>query len=392
MNIADFRIPPFLETILERNKITTFTEVQLKSIPLILEGTPAIIALAPTGSGKTLAYLLPLLVHLDKDPASKALIVLPTRDLAIQVSNVVKEYLPRAHASTLLIGGTSLSLDFRTLARNPQIIIGTPGRVVHHIQALKKLNVKYLVLDEVDRLLDIGFKKQYDVLMDTYPLSNKVFFSATLSMQLKQRISKSTLNPVIVDVGNAEHIKPTITEEFRNAQENQKFKILKETLPKYVSTVVFVNSNSKSRQITEKLQKEGVASISYTSNCTVNKRRKLLEAFTKGHVTCMVATDIAARGIDFNDLKLVVNYDVPFAPSDYIHRIGRTGRASGHGNSLTLVSRSQQKYAKNINNFRSTNTQIIQRPPSRARSFPRSGSRDISRSNGYRSSRPFKRF
>jgi len=392
MNITDFNFPPFLQSVLERNKITTFTDVQLKAIPLLLEGTPAIIALAPTGSGKTLAYLLPLLVHLDKDPASKVLIVLPTRDLAIQVSKVVKEYLPRAHTSTLLIGGTPLSMDFKTLARNPQIIIGTPGRVVHHIQALKKLNIKYLVLDEVDRLLDVGFKKQYDILMDTYPSSNKIFFSATLSAQLNQKISKSSLNPVIVNVCNTEHVKTNITEEFRNVQESQKFKILKETLPQYASTVIFVNSKFKSRQIAEKLQKEGVAAISYTSNCTVNKRRKLLEDFTKGQITCMVATDIAARGIDFKDLNLVVNYDVPFVPSDYVHRIGRTGRASGLGNALTLVSRSQQKYAKNINNFRSTNTQVIQRPPSRARSFPRNSSRDGSRSNSYRSSRPFKRF
>lgn len=354
----------FIQTKLKQYKITFFTEVQQSVIPLFLESTESFIALAPTGSGKTLSYILPVLNYIQNHPDTCVLIIAPTRDLALQIHDVVECYKPSDVFSMTTIGGTSLSRDLRNFSKRPNLIIGTPGRLLHHLNAsnLKHFNISHLVIDEIDRLLQDGFKREYDLIMQVYPTSRKAFFSATLSQKLKSKILSSikpSLN--ILDHCTLKHQCNTIKEQFINvSDEQQKYFRLLDQLRNVNSTVIFTNSKSRAKSLFKKLISSGIKSFVYTSDSSGSQRKRALTSFNATPGSCLVATDIASRGLDFKSLNLVVNYHVPYVPSAYIHRIGRTGRAFNNGKAITLVMPSQRKFAKNIDTFRCTNKQIIE--------------------------------
>lgn len=367
-DIASSELHAVLKAALLKQKYIQFTDVQSQVIPLICSNKASVLALAPTGSGKTIAYVAPLLDALIKDPSRKFVIVLPTRDLAFQVHEIVKIYCEGlGFSSAALVGGIPVSKDYLALKKNPSFVIGTPGRMHFHLQALKKLSADTLVFDEVDRLLDSGFKKEYKALSDAHAHSRKIFFSATMPVQLKEIIaSKSDSKLQVVDIVKLNHQKDSIAEEFIDVQSvEEKFSILKQRLKTVNSTVVFVNSKRAAKLLSGFICKNGHKAVVYSSNRSINQRRKILADFSSGQIDVIVATDIASRGLDFKDLDLVVNYQVPFVPSDYVHRIGRTGRASSSGRAITLISKAQLKYAKNIDTFKTTNKQILEPRPFR---------------------------
>ena len=251
------QFPDFLKESLSRKGISTFTEIQNKVIPLALTKVPFAVALAPTGSGKTLSYLLPLLVHLFNQPKESALIVLPTRDLAIQVYNVLSDYRFKGLSCGLLIGGRSTLKDRQKFYnRGPRCLVGTPGRLVANIQNLRSMNINYLVFDEVDRLLDVGFKKEYDAIVNVCSSSKKLFFSATLSVALRQKLNLDPQPPVIVDITSPLHQKKSIEETFIKVEGGEKFNQLLRLISdsNIKSALVFVNTKAQSRFLVKKLE------------------------------------------------------------------------------------------------------------------------------------------
>lgn len=360
MNLPFSELSLTLQSKLNANGISSFTPIQTQVIPAFLNSFDSLVALAPTGSGKTLSYVLPLLDYISKNPASSSLIVLPTRDLALQVLSVVNLYKSSSVYSVSVIGGTSIAQDIRNLSRVPNLIIGTPGRLIYHLNRLKGFNITHLIMDEVDRLLDQGFKKDYDTFIRCCTSARKVFFSATLSNKLSLKLAQQpNLKPRIIDCTLSYHEKDSIEQSFVNYQVLQKYNALCELLKSSSSSVVFMNSKAGVNTLSKKLASSGFTVFSYTSNQSVSRRAKVLSSFNHSPGSCLVATDIAARGIDFKSLDLVVNYQVPFTPSNYVHRIGRTGRAFNFGKAITFVSKAQQKYVRNIQKFKTTNQQIL---------------------------------
>lgn len=365
-DIGSSQLHATINSVLLEQDYVKFTEIQSKVIPLICSDSTSVLALAPTGSGKTIAYVAPLLNALIEDPSRKFVIVLPTRDLALQVHTVVKTYCATlGFTSAVFVGGSSVYKDYHNLKRKLNFIIGTPGRLIFHLQSLKKLAADTLVLDEVDRLLDIGFKKEYDLLLSVHSHSRKIFFSATMPKQLKDLVAGSSGTKLqLVDATKVGHKKDSIVEEFINVQSNsQKFPMLIQKLKTVSSTVVFVNSRKTAKSLSKRIVESGFKSVVYSSDRSVNQRKRILEDFSSARTDVIVATDIAARGLDFKNLNLVVNYQVPFVPSDYVHRIGRTGRANCSGKTVMFISKDQFKYAKNIDTFKTTNQQILEPRP-----------------------------
>lgn len=358
-DISFSEISSGLKLDLQSQNIFEYTEIQEKVIPFLLSTSSSVLALAPTGSGKTLAYLLPILTELERNSSYRSLIVLPTRDLAIQVYKIASSYCEKlGYSSALLVGGTSVIQNVRSLEKNPRLIIGTPGRIIFHLGYLKKISISALVLDEADRLLGEDFKKECKVFMQTCASSRKIFFSATMPEALKVFVSRFMLE--VIDISKPKHESNLISEAFIEVQESQKFSVLVKHLSHKATVLVFVNSKYFAESLSKKVNHLGFKASAFSSRHSVNKRKAILNQFNKAQGYCLVATDIAARGIDFKALDLVVNYHVPYTPSDYVHRIGRAGRAFTPGKALTLVSKDQQRYMKNIDSFRSTNRQIIE--------------------------------
>jgi len=352
-----------VKDILKQKKIFSLMEIQKKAIPIILSNKQNALFLAPTGSGKTLAYVLPILTLIERSQNVKVLVTLPTRDLAIQVHQVFREYIKALSLKTaLLIGGTRIEGDFKNLKNEPKVIIGTPGRLLAHFESLKKMNFNLLVFDQVDRLLDIGFKKESKKIQSLICNGGKkIFFSATLSNEVKENLAVGSVQgPKLIDICSLYHENFKIQQSFLEVKDTAKYPSLVKNLKNSQSTVVFVNSKYRAIKLSKALTKDGFTAFSYTSRDSTNQRKKKSAQFKNTPNSCLVATDIAARGIDFKNLNLVLNYEVPFVPSDYIHRIGRTGRAFASGKAVTLYTKAEKKLLKNIQTFKKTNQQIFE--------------------------------
>ena len=243
-----------LQSKLTQFNVKEFTKFQENVFSLFLKSTASFLALAPTGSGKTLSYLLPLITEeeiTEENVDTTTLIILPTRDLACQVYNEFKKYLTETISLTLIIGGRSVEKDIKNLSKIPKFIIGTPGRLFFHEKTLKKLHIKHLVLDEVDRLYDVGFKKEIAFFMERYSYSRKMLFSATFSKQIKKQLLKNDFNPVIIDTCDKNHEKISIKELFLQLEEKQKFFKLLELLKTSVASIIFLNSKAQVKKLTK---------------------------------------------------------------------------------------------------------------------------------------------
>lgn len=341
LNIA----PKILE-ILNRLKFSEPTPIQSQSIPHALEGKD-IMGIAQTGTGKTLAFGIPMIQRLAINKG-KGLVILPTRELAIQVeASLHKIGMPLGLKTSVLIGGENMNRQIRQLRMNPHIIIATPGRLIDHLEQrtvhLDRVNI--LVLDEADRMLDMGFAPQINKILQSVPkVRQTLLFSATMPQEITNIANSYMKLPIRVELVPQGTAASTVTQELFFVNREFKMALLENILNEYKgSALVFSRTKFGAKKIAHVLRDRGFTSTEIHSNRSLNQRIEALEGFKLGRYRVMVATDIAARGIDVTGIELVVNYDLPEQASDYVHRIGRTGRAglSGHAISFATV---EQKY------------------------------------------------
>jgi ATP-dependent RNA helicase RhlE len=339
------------------------TPIQSLAIGPALAGKD-IIGCAQTGTGKTAAFVLPMLHRLAEGEAShgrvrhpRALVLTPTRELAQQVQASVTKYGRNLTLSAVCIyGGASMDAQLKHLRRGADIIVATPGRLLDHIQqkTVDLSQIQVLVLDEADRMLDMGFIHDVKKIIAKTPSSRQtLLFSATLSGEINELAGGILRDPHTVEAGERTNPAETITQHFYAVPRESKTALLLHALEaeRMDSVLVFSRTKHGADKICRRLERSGISSVAIHSNRTQAQRERALEGFKRGKFRVLVATDIAARGIDVTGISHVVNFDVPLYAEDYIHRIGRTGRAGAAGDAITLVSRDEQQYFKRIEHF-----------------------------------------
>lgn len=336
------------------------TEIQQKAIPAALAGND-ILGCAPTGTGKTAAFVLPMLHHLSMANAKKvkprtphALVLTPTRELAQQIEDAVKEYGKFVGLRALSIyGGTSFNRQLDSLNKGVDIVIATPGRLIDHLEqrTITLDQVSILVLDEADRMYDMGFihavKK---IIALTARERQTMLFSATMSNEIRNLVANIQKNPFKVEVGQTNSPVDLVTQHFYACSQPSKMDLLLHVLQNETTERVLVFSRTKhgADRIVRKLDRSSVRCAAIHAGLSQSQRQQALNAFKKNEVPVLVATDIAARGIDVENISHVVNFDTPAFAEDYIHRIGRTGRALSTGTAFTFVSREEEPYVRRI--------------------------------------------
>lgn len=340
-SFSTFALPSFLENSLKRLGISTPTPIQEKAIPEGLKGLD-ILASAQTGTGKTMAYLLPLITNLMKDPQSKALILAPTRELAAQIQEEVRSLASGQIGSVLLIGGAPMMKQISHLKRNPRLIIGTPGRINDHLnrKTLRLHETSFLVLDEVDRMLDMGFSEALKTIMPHLAKERQTFmFSATMAEDIKKLSLTYLKNPQLITIGSTREPVLKIKQETRHMTANEKFPSLLEELgSREGSVIIFVKTKHGADRLATKLSQQKHLASAIHGDLKQRKRDSVIQDFRKLKTRIMVATDVAARGLDIPHIMHVINYDLPQCPEDYIHRVGRTGRAGMEGFALSFIA------------------------------------------------------
>ena len=328
LKFADFKTP---------------TPIQSQSIPLSLTGKD-ILGTAQTGTGKTLAFTIPMINKLIKDKNAMALIICPTRELASQVMQTVTKLNSKEINinSALLIGGESMQKQLRQLTKRTRIIVGTPGRINDHIErkSLKLYKVTYLVLDETDRMLDMGFTPQIELILRHIPKSHQtLLFSATLPNDILKISEKYLKNPERVSIGSVSTpIEKIKQETFQITPDKKYHELINQLVERSGSILVFVKTKHGADKIVKRLKYDGHSADAIHGNLRQSKRDRVIKGFRSGKSRILVATDVAARGLDIPLIQHVINYDLPQVPEDYIHRIGRTGRAGKEGSAMTFLT------------------------------------------------------
>jgi ATP-dependent RNA helicase RhlE len=344
-------IAPGLLKNLDKLKFTVPTPIQLRAIPIALEGRD-LMGIAQTGTGKTLAFAVPMLQRLAQKPG-RALILLPTRELALQVNEVYQQFRHSQHIDTaVLIGGASMNLQLQQLRRNPHVIIATPGRLIDHLdQGTVRLNtVHTLVLDEADRMLDMGFMPQIERILQEVPSDRQtMLFSATMPEQIVHIAKNYMKLPVRTEITPSGTTVNLVTQELYIVAKDDKKKLLAKLLRQYTGTVLlFTRTRRGANLITRDIIRMGHRAAEIHSDRSLKQRREALDGFKSGRYRILVATDIASRGIDVQRIELVINYDLPDEPENYVHRIGRTARAGHTGRAITLAMPDQGYDLKQI--------------------------------------------
>ena len=342
---SDFALDAKLQANLAAKGFVTPSPIQDQTIPSALSGRD-IIGIASTGTGKTAAFALPTLQKLMTEPTSAALIVAPTRELAQQIETECK-LLGRGSGlfATLLIGGTSMTNQLRDLQHKPRVIIGTPGRIKDHLQrgTLSLKNVNVVILDEVDRMLDMGFINDVtDILSQASVERQSMFFSATLDAKVRNLIHSFSKDPVVVSIAASTSSDNVHQDVVRFSGNTDRLEKLHDILLKdNVSKVILFDETQRSvERLSNELVARGFKADAIHGGKSQGQRQRALDKFKRNDIKILVATDVAARGIDVADITHVVNYTVPQSYDDYIHRIGRAGRAGQVGYALTFVSHS----------------------------------------------------
>lgn len=334
-------IEPRILDVLSRAGFKTPTSIQHKAIPIAVQGKD-IIGIAQTGTGKTLAFSIPLLQQLLKSGKGKGLIILPTRELAIQINETIQK-IGRSFGirTAVLIGGSSMYQQVREIRATPHVIIGTPGRINDHIEQriLNLSDVSILVLDEADRMFDMGFAPQIIKILQSVPKDRQtMLFSATMPDGIVKIATNHMKLPVRVEIARAGTTAEKVEHELFFVKKDQKIALLKKLLEEYKGSVlVFLRVKHSARKICNELRDIGITSAEIHSNRSLGQRREALDGFKIGRYRVLVATDIASRGIDVKNIELVVNFDLPENAEDYVHRIGRTGRAGTTGRAISFV-------------------------------------------------------
>ncbi len=350
MSFSSLGLSPRVCTPLARLGYATPTPVQSQSIPIVLEGRD-MLARAQTGTGKTAAFALPmidrLLVHNPRQAQSRqprGLVLVPTRELALQVHKAIDTYGSLARLRTVAIfGGVPMRAQTQALQRGTDIVVATPGRLIDHMEhrTVDLSAVEILTLDEADRMLDMGFLPALRRVLAALPQARQtLLFSATLSEDVVRLSSAFTREPVRVDVTDGRVVAPTVTHRIHPVADSRKPDLLTHVLTQAPigQALVFCKTKHGSNRVGKRLERAGVKAAVIHGNKSQGARNRALGDFKAGRVTVLVATDIAARGLDIAQLPLVVNYDLPLVAADYIHRIGRTGRAGLAGRAVSLFS------------------------------------------------------
>lgn len=358
---------------------TAPTEIQSQAIPAAIEGRD-VIGCAQTGTGKTAAFVLPILNRLSheqatKNKAVKSLILTPTRELAIQIEEAIRGYGRFTHLRTLAVyGGVNIQSQLSTLRRGVDIVVATPGRLMDHMRrrSIDLVNIEVLVIDEADRMFDMGFINDVRRIISALPQKRQtMLFSATISPEVKSLASGILHSPKMIQIGQQRNPIATIKQHIYPVQKELKMDLLIHMLQdrQMDSVLVFSRTKHGADKISRRLERAGVQSIALHSDRTQGQRQRAMAGFKSGQYRVMVATDIAARGIDVEGISHVINFDVPGFPEDYIHRIGRTGRAEATGDAITFVSRDEAKHLHQIEKFIGRRFEM-ERCPNFARSQP----------------------
>jgi ATP-dependent RNA helicase DeaD len=342
-NFKLLKIEDSLKNSLEKMKFTKPTPIQGMAIPVALEGKD-VLGTAQTGTGKTLAFSIPLINKLILDKNAFALVMCPTRELATQVMAAIKSIISdKINIKTaLLIGGEAMQKQLRQLGNRSRIIVGTPGRINDHLKR-KSLNLsatKYLVLDETDRMLDMGFTPQIEMILKFVPKDHQtLLFSATLPQNIV-RISERYLNkPERISTGSTSVPIAKIKQETLQVfKENKYDELVDQFIARKGSILVFVKTKRGADKMVKRLKEEGHSADAIHGDLRQSKRDRVITSFRKGLKRILIATDVAARGLDIPLIQHVINYDLPQVPEDYVHRIGRTARAGTEGSALTFLT------------------------------------------------------
>ncbi|HLZ14520.1 MAG TPA: DEAD/DEAH box helicase [Candidatus Saccharimonadales bacterium] len=342
-SFLDFGMHDLLLANIARKGFMSPSPIQDQAIPLGLSGRD-VIGIANTGTGKTIAFAVPVLHRLLQEPESRALIIAPTRELAQQIEDECKAVGKGSGIyGTLLIGGANMNPQLRDLRANPQIVIGTPGRIRDHLErgSLKLDQFNMVVLDEVDRMLDMGFVEDVsDILGRLAPVRQSFFFSATLDKKVRDLIEFFSTDPETVSVKTGETTENVHQDIVCYEASSDKIERLHELLnkPEVTKAIIFDETQRSVERLSRELQGRGFKVDDIHGGKTQAQRQRALNRFKKDEVTILVATDVAARGIDVKDISHVINYSTPQTYDTYIHRIGRAGRAGNIGYALTFVT------------------------------------------------------
>ena len=342
------------------------THIQTNAIPPILQGKD-IIGQAQTGTGKTAAFGIPLLEKINPDIKKPQVIILcPTRELAVQVAEELKRLAKyKSNLYTLPVyGGQSIKRQIRTLKKGVQVIIGTPGRVMDHMRrgTLKLSNINYVVLDEADVMLDMGFVDDIETILKDIPKKRQtLFFSATIPKSILSLSKKYQRNSKFIKVAHEKLTVPGIDQYYYDIRRGNKLKVLTRLFDLYTPglSLVFCNTRKMVDELNIQLQARGYLSDALHGGLNQNQRDRVMEKFRNGVIEILVATDVAARGIDVEDIEVVFNYDVPQDTDYYVHRIGRTGRAGKSGKAITFIVGKDIYKLRDIQKY--TKTKVVRR-------------------------------
>ena len=351
MKFAEMNLKPHFVEALKRQDITEPTKVQSESIPILLGGKDLIVR-SKTGSGKTIAFLLPIMQQLQPE-GLQALILAPTRELALQTEKEIRK-LDKNVRSLTVYGGVSINPQMEKLAEGVQIVVGTPGRILDHLErgTIDFSELKFVILDEADRMLDMGFIEDVQRIMSATPKERQTaLFSATMPAEIVM-LSEDYMQPDVARVilEQDEITVKKIRQVCYGLDQREKINTLLKVLcrPEVQKVIIFCNTKSWADSLGRLLHKKGLPVASLHSALSQQRRNVVIQDFKAGKFGILVATDVAARGLHIDDVTHVINYDLPKNPKDYIHRIGRTGRAGEEGDAISFCTQKDEPLLKNI--------------------------------------------
>lgn len=352
MSFHNLGIAPGLLAVLDELKFVTPTPIQERSIPIAITGKD-VMGIAQTGTGKTLAFGIPMIGRIVEDKTRQGLVILPTRELAIQVDETFQRVGKKLGIRTaVLIGGDSMEKQKRQIRANPNVIIATPGRLNDHLgqRTVKLDQVSILVLDEADHMLDMGFAPQIAEVLKHVPKERQtMLFSATMPNEVIRLATSYLKLPTRVEVAPPGTAVEKIAQELFFVPHMEKLDLLLKLLTEYSGSVlVFTRTKFIAKRIALSLRNKGHTAVEIHSNRSLGQRREALSGFKDGRYRVMVATDIAARGIDVTGIEVVINYDLPEKAEDYVHRIGRTARAGREGRAISFATPDQKGNVRDI--------------------------------------------